>query len=113
VADAGRYGPAPATANGPRVYTIDDEGVSPPVALDQRLPALSAAMGAVIKGLHSNGLFDILIDEQGRVLDATVRKSLNASFDALVLRSARSWKYQPATKDGVPVRYLKTLLLVP
>ena len=95
------------------MYTIDDEGISPPVALDQRLPALSAAMGAVIKGLHSNGLFDILIDEQGRVLDATVRKSLNSSFDTLVIRSARSWKYQPATKDGVPVRYLKTLLLVP
>jgi hypothetical protein len=105
--------PAPANVSGPRVYTIDDEGISPPVALDQRLPALSAAMGAVIKGLHSNGLFDILIDEQGRVLDATVRKSLNASFDALVIRSARSWKYKPAMKDGVPVRYLKTLLLVP
>jgi hypothetical protein len=105
--------PAPANASGPRVYSIDDEGVSPPVALDQRLPALSAAMGSVIKGLHSNGLFDILIDETGRVLDATVRKSLHSSFDALVIRSARSWRYQPATKDGVPVRYLKTLLLVP
>ncbi|MEO8256080.1 MAG: energy transducer TonB [Acidobacteriota bacterium] len=105
--------PVPASGAGPRVYSIDDEGVLPPVAVDQRLPAMSAAMGAVIKGLHSNGLFDILIDETGRVLEATVRKSLNASFDALVIRSARSWKYQPATKDGVPVRYLKTLLLVP
>ena len=109
----GAPAPAPANANGPRVYSIDDEGVSPPVAVDQRLPALSAAMGVVIKGLQSNGLFDILIDENGRVLDATVRKSLNPSFDALVIRSARAWRYQPAMKDGVPVRYLKTLLLVP
>jgi TonB family protein len=105
--------PTRADVNSPRVYSIDDEGISPPVAIDQRMPAISGAMGVVIKSLRTNGLVDIVIDETGRVVDAMIRRSLNSSFDAMVLQSARRWKYQPATKDGAPVRYLKTLLLVP
>jgi TonB family protein len=104
---------APESVGSAHVYSIDDEGVSPPVAIDQRMPAISGPMGVVIKRLHSNGLVDILIDESGRVVDATIRRSLNSSFDAMVVQSARRWKYQPAMKDGVPVRYVKTLLLVP
>ena len=105
--------PARATVNSARVYSIDDEGISPPVAIDQRMPAISGQMGVIIKGLRTNGIVDLVIDETGRVVDATIRRSLNASFDAMVVQSARRWKYQPATKDGVPVRYVKTLLLVP
>ena len=36
--------PARRRAGGPRVYSIDDEDVSPPVAIDQRMPALPAEM---------------------------------------------------------------------
>jgi TonB-like protein len=104
--------PAPAAGRS-RVYSIDDEGVSPPVALDQRMPALSADLGALIKRRRVNGQVDVLIDEAGRVVEATIRQPVNSTFDALILQSARGWKYRPATKDGVPVRYLKTLLLVP
>ena len=104
---------APANVSGTHIYAIDDEGVSPPVAVDQRMPAISGPMSVVIKGLRTNGLVDILIDESGRVVDATIRRSLNSSFDAMVIQSARRWRYQPAMKDGVPVRYVKTLLLVP
>ena len=42
-------------------------------------------------------------------MDATIRQSVNVGFDSAILRSARRWKYRPAMKDGVPVRYLKTL----
>ncbi len=27
--------------------------------------------------------------------------------------ATRRWKYRPAVKDGVPVRYTKTIVLVP
>ena len=67
----------------------------------------------ITRAVHARGLLDIVIDENGRVTDARIRQSLNAAFDSLVLRSARAWKYQPATKDGVPVRFVKTILLVP
>jgi len=50
---------------------------------------------------------------KGDVMDAIVRKSLNASFDNLMAGAARRWKYQPAVKDGVAVRYTKTVVLIP
>ena len=101
------------TVSTPRVYSGDDEGVSPPVALDQRMPAMTLDIRQVIRALHTSGVVEVLIDETGRVVDATIRQSLNSTFDSLVLRSARSWKYKPAMKDGVPVRFVKTILLVP
>jgi TonB family protein len=70
-------------------------------------------MTQVVKSLHITGLLDIIIDETGRVVDATIRRSVNVGFDSAVLRSARRWKYRPAMKAGVPVRYVKTLALVP
>jgi len=96
-----------------RVYSIDDEDVSPPVALDQRMPGLPMEMTQVAKALHTTGLLDLVIDETGRVVDATIRRSVNAGFDSAVLRSARRWTYRPAMKAGVAVRYVKTIALVP
>ena len=94
-------------------YTIDDEGVTPPLTIQQRMPAMPMQLQTITRAVHARGLLDIVIDENGRVTDARIRQSLNAAFDSLVLRSARAWKYQPATKNGVPVRFVKTILLVP
>ena len=104
---------APAADGGRRIYAVDDEGVSPPVVLQQRMPAMTLEMKQITKALRSTGMIDVVIDETGNVVDATIRQSLNSSFDTLIVRSARRWKYRPAMKDGVPVRYLKTLVLVP
>ena len=109
----GGSSPAPAAARGPRVYSADDQGVTPPVALEQRMPVLSPEMETVIKAWKTSGALDVIIDETGRVVDATIRQSMNSSFDTLLVRAARQWKYRPAMKDGVAVRYLKTLVLVP
>jgi TonB family protein len=105
--------PAPAAASAPRTYSADDQGVTPPVALEQRIPTMTPQMQVIAKALKSNGRIDIVIDETGRVADATIRQSLNSTFDALIVRTARTWKYRPAMKDGVAVPYLKTLILVP
>jgi TonB family protein len=104
---------APASASGPRVYSIDDEGVIPPVAIEQRMPAMTPQMQMITRAMKTNGVIDVLVDEEGRVLDATIRQSLNSNFDTLIVRTARQWKYRPAMKDGVAVRFVKTLVLVP
>jgi hypothetical protein len=103
----------PQTGSGPRIYSVADADVSPPIALEQRIPAMTTEMQLITKVLRTSGLLDIVIDETGRVVNATIRQSLNTSFDALIVQSARRWKYRPAMKDGRPVRYVKALVLVP
>ena len=75
--------------------------------------AFSLLLANLLTGpLFAQQSFDIVI-QGGRVVDATIRQSLNSSFDVLIVRSARTWKYRPAMKVGSPVRYRKTLILVP
>jgi hypothetical protein len=103
----------PAAPGSARVYNVGDDGVSPPVALDQRLPAMTIELVRIVKALKTTMLLDVVIDERGDVVDSIVRRSMNASFDDLIVRASRRWKYRPAMKDGGPVRYVKTLVLVP
>jgi len=102
-----------APANSARVYTIDDQDVSPPVVIDQRMPGIPAELTQMIRATHATGLIEVLIDEHGNVEDATIRQSVNIGFDGAILRAARRWKYRAAMKDGVAVRYVKILALVP
>ena len=105
--------PVPSAVNSLRVYTVDDVDVKPPVVLSQRMPSMTSEMLRVIKAVNTNAILDVLIDEKGDVMDAIVRKSLNPSFDNLMAGAARRWKYTPAMKDGVAVRYTKTVVLIP
>jgi len=97
----------------PRVYSAVDEGVSPPVALEQKMPPMSNEMQMITRASKGRGMIDIVIDESGRVIDTSVRQSLNSAFDAMLVRESRKWKYRPAMVNGAPVRYVKTLILVP
>ena len=65
----------------------------------------------LVRRLRRSGTLDIVIDERGGVADVVVRQSVNAAYDTLVTAAARTWKYRPATKDGVPVRFVKTVVL--
>jgi hypothetical protein len=106
--------PAPPEPGGEPIYSVADEGVSPPVTLNQHVPPMTQEMLQISRSLRTNGILDIVIDENGSVVETIVRRSVIPSFDTLLVRAAaRYWKYQPAMKDGVPVRYVKTLVIVP
>ena len=53
----------------------------------------------------------MVIDEHGSVQDVSVRQSVNAAYDSLVVAAARTWKYRPATRNGVPVRFVKSVVV--
>ena len=55
------------------------------------------------------GVLELIITAEGVVERATLTQSMNAGFDHLVLDATKNWKYQPATLDGHPVRYRKTI----
>jgi TonB family protein len=102
----------PAAAAGPRVYSVADEGVSPPTTIDQRMPPISPTMAKITRSAGKTGLVDVIIDETGEVADVIVRRSVHSALDRAVADAARQWKYEPAMKDGVPVQFVKTIAFV-
>jgi outer membrane biosynthesis protein TonB len=38
-----------------------------------------------------------------------MRTSANPRYDALALAATRNWKFRPATLNGVPVKFRKTI----
>jgi TonB family protein len=96
--------PAALTSYGP-----EDEGVTPPAIVEQRPPQLPEQIRRILKGISGRGTYDLVIDERGNVQQATVRVSVHPAYDALVVVASRTWKYLPATRNGIPVRYRKSI----
>ena len=71
---------ASAAASTAAIYTIADEGVTPPITVDQRVPAMDPQLQTIARSTKRSGMFDVVIDESGRVVETTIRRSLNASF---------------------------------
>src|SRR5688500_11304518 len=98
--------PTPVEPRVPRVWTGEDRGVTPPVALRQEVPRVPTAIATQTR---DRGLLEVIIDEQGRVVGLTVRLSLHPVYDPLLIAAAREWRYKPAMAGGVPVRFKKII----
>ena len=94
-----------------RIFTAGDSGVIAPVVVSQPPLQIPPTLLDLVRRLRRSGTLDIVIDEHGDVADVVVLQSVNGAYDSLVTAAARMWKYRPATKDGVPVRFIKTVLL--
>lgn len=90
------------TAGSMPIYDVTATDVVPPVALKPILPLTSP------EGVTPHpGLFEILIDESGRVRSASVRRSVSDQYDALVIRESAKWRFKPALRNGEPVPFRK------
>jgi tetratricopeptide (TPR) repeat protein len=96
--------PMPPVQSVPRVYTLADGDVVPPVTIRQQLPAFP---GPLV--MSRQGMIDVLIDERGVVQGATMTQSINAQYDAIAVAAAKRWRYEPATLNGTPVKYRKAV----
>jgi TonB family protein len=54
----------------------------------------------------------VVISEQGRVTDAELAPSIHPAYDRLLLAAAKTWPYQPATRNGSPVASEKVIEVV-
>jgi TonB family protein len=54
-------------------------------------------------------ILEAIIDEQGNVTDIKVLKGLPAGLDQAAVKAVESWKFNPATMDGLPVPVYYTL----
>jgi len=98
--------PAPPVPDPARVYTSDDEGVTPATPVRQEVPRVPAQVASQTR---DRGILDVTIDEQGRVIQAAIRVGLHPIYDGQILVAAREWRYQPATLNGRPVKFRKII----
>ena len=96
-------GPSAASGGSPGVLV-------PPVILRQQMPLWLGMKDQLPHG--KRGQVRVIIDDQGNVEEARVVESVHPVYDALLLSAARTWKYEPATLDGKPVRYVKLIEVV-
>ena len=85
-----------------RIYAASDTNVVPPATVRQDVPPFG---GSIFKPIL--GVIEVLIDERGNVITATIRGPMNIVYDRQVLQAASQWRYKPAMLNGTPVRYRK------
>ena len=96
--------PSPRPA-APRIYGWEDANVVGPIVLRQTMPVLGDVFA------QRQGTVEVIINEAGLVETAMMTSQVNAVYDGLVLAAARSWRYKPATIDGVAVKFRHTIQL--
>jgi TonB family protein len=89
----------------PRIYSWEDANIVPPIALRQTMPLLGDVF------VQRQGTVEIIINETGLVETATMTVPVNAVYDGLVLQAAKTWRFKPATVDGVTVKFRITIPL--
>ena len=100
--------PSPPAADGKPsateiVYSVLNREVIGPVEITRPVPSLKTPSGGQL-GLYQ-GLVEIVIDAEGRVESAMMRKSITPAYDAEFLAATAQWRFQPATLNGVAVEY--------
>jgi len=95
----------------PRVYSVEDADIAPPVPVYQREPSVPVDLMTILRAAHKPTIMSLMIDETGAVKKAEVRVSVNRRYDALLTHAAVQWKYRPALKDASPVPYEKLVVV--
>ena len=95
----------------PTVYREGEPGVVPPVATLQQVPQWNVPIGTRPGAWQPEAALELTIDESGSVTNVVLRKSFHPTYDPLLVKAAQSWTYQPARKDGVPVRFVKYVIV--
>ena len=94
----------PPTPVPPRIYTLDDANVVAPTIVNQALPLFP---GQVI--IPRMGRIEVVIDENGLIESAAMTGPVTSAYDRLALNASKSWRYKPATVNGTPVKFKKTV----
>ena len=104
-------GAPPQKATGPSaIYTSADVDVRRPVATQQAMPQWRPE-NLIEERTMFNGALEIVVSEEGKVLSATLLKSVHRRYDAALLRAAQDWTFRPATRNGKPVKYRYSLAI--
>ena len=106
-ASAAAPAPAAAPAAAPVEAVAKAAVVVPPVAVLQKVPPIPSNLLRMTQ--LKAGVLELTIDETGQVADAKFTSPIHPVYDSMVTSAAKGWKYQPATADGKPIKYRKTI----
>ena len=110
-ATAAAAAPEPPLSPATIVASSTDVGVVAPTAVFQAQPNIPPGLLSLVRQLRRTGKIDVLINEQGAVDDVTVKEPVNPAYDKLIVAAARTWRYKPALKDGVPIKFVSTVVI--
>jgi hypothetical protein len=83
-----------------RIYSASDSGVEPPRLRSAEIPEL------LIAGFEKRtNEVELVISEKGEVQQARMTKAPQRMPDIMLLSRAKELRFDPAIRDGVPVRY--------
>jgi hypothetical protein len=85
-----------------QVYTSEDRNVVLPTTVHQAVPPFQGRISVPM-----TGVVEVVIDETGAVESVAMRETLTPPYDRLIVSAARTWKYRPATVNGMPVKFRK------
>ena len=88
-----------------KIYTGEEAGVRPPGIISQDMPRYPGIVP--LAGLR--GIVEAVVDERGVVESVAMVASVTTSYDKLVMTAASRWQFQPATLNGVPVKFRKRI----
>jgi hypothetical protein len=106
------------------VYSEEDAAVSRPVAIRQELPPWPGSRSQEFQTTslvedrrfrlpsRSSGVLQVVIGENGLVESAVMIVSIRPIDDRRITAIAKGWRYRPALKEGQPVRYKKSVLVL-
>ena len=80
------------------------------VALAQFFPAPKPDLTQLPRGTRGDVIIDVVIDEQGKIIETQVAQSMGESVDGAVLATIQTWTFKPATRNGIAVPSEQELL---
>lgn len=87
-----------------RVYSAEDTDVEPPIWRRPQLPSEPKPDSDA-----TDSFVELIVDEHGEVAQVRLHSSDVSLNDRMIIAAAKAWQFQPARKDGRPVRYVLRL----
>jgi protein TonB len=82
------------------VYSADADGIEPAVLVRPHLPSRIPSAVRV----EELGILELVVNQTGAVDHVRLISDANRYQDRMIVAAAKAWRFQPATKDGAPVR---------
>ena len=91
------------------IYSSGDQDVAPPRMLAPQLPPGPLVLG----GSEDRNVMEIIVGDDGSVERVKLLSPARRMTDMMLLSGAKTWKFEPASKDGQTVRYRLALSWAP